>query len=128
MSFITQEQAEQILGADFAPAGDKARLVLLANTWMKNEVGFIPDPIDPVLSDAACEIIKGIQAGVIYSGIARQTTSESVKADTVQVSETFAEGSREISEYEQIAQAFIDSLNLVNPDATQGFGFEVFRA
>lgn len=128
MSFITLEEVEQILGADFAPAGDKARLILLANTWMKNEVGFIPDPIDPILIDAACEIIKGIQAGVIYSGIARQTTSESVKADTVQVSETFAEGSREISEYEQIAQAFIDSLNLVNPDATQGFGFEVFRA
>lgn len=65
---------------------------------------------------------------MIYAGIARQTTSESVEADTVQVSETFAEGSREISEYEQIAQAFIDSLNLVNPDAAQGFGFEVFRA
>lgn len=128
MSFITQEQAEQILGADFAPAGDKARLIKLANTWMKNEVGFVPNPIDPLLKDAACEIIKGIQAGVIYAGIARQTTSESVKADTVQVSETFAEGSREISEYEQIAQAFIDSLNLVNPDAAQGFGFEVFRA
>ena len=128
MSFITQEQAEQILGADFAPAGDKARLILLANTWMKNEIGFIPDPIDQILKDAACEIIKGIQAGVIYSGIARQTTNESVKADTVQVSETFAEGSREISEYEQIAKALIDSLNLVNPDATQGFGFEVYRA
>ena len=27
MSFITQEQAEQILGVDFAPAGDKARLM-----------------------------------------------------------------------------------------------------
>ena len=124
MSFITQEQAEQILGADFAPAGDKARLILLANTWMKNEVGFIPDPIDPLLKDAACEIIKGIQAGVIYSGIARQTTSESVKADTVQVSETFAEGSREISEYEQIARAYIASLDL----KPKGFGFEVYRA
>lgn len=124
MSFITQEQAEQILGADFAPAGDKVRLILLANTWMKNEVGFVPDPIDPILIDAACEIIKGIQAGVIYSGIARQTTSESVKADTVQVSETFAEGSREISEYEQIAKALIDSLGL----KPKGFGFEVYRA
>ena len=124
MSFITQEQAEKILGADFAPAGDKARLILLANTWMKNEIGFIPDPSDPLLKDAACEIIKGIQAGVIYSGIARQTTSESVKADTVQVSETFAEGSREISEYEQIARAYIASLDL----KPKGFGFEVYRA
>ena len=124
MSFITQEQAEQILGADFAPTGDKARLIKLSNTWMKNEVGYVPDTIDPILIDAACEIIKGINAGVIYAGIARQTTSESVKADTVQVSETFAEGSREISEYEQIAKALIDSLNL----KSKGFTFKVYRA
>ena len=124
MSFITLEEAEQILGADFAPAGDKARLILLANTWMKNEVGFVPDPIDDLVKQAACEIIKGIQAGVIYSGIARQTTNESVKADTVQVSEIFAEGSVEISEYEQIAKALIDSLDL----KPKGFGFEVYRA
>ena len=124
MSFITQEQAEQILGVDFAPVGDKARLIKLANTWMRNEVGYVPDPIDSLLIDAACEIIKGIIAGVIYAGIARQTTSESVKADTVQVTENFAEGSVEISEFEQIALAFIDSLNL----KPKGFGFEVFRA
>lgn len=124
MSFITVEEAESILGADFADDSDKARLIKLANTWMKNEVGFVPDPIDPLLRDAACEIIKGIQAGVIYSGIARQTTSESVKADTVQVTESFAEGSVEISEFEQIARAFIDSLGL----KSKGFTFEVFRA
>ena len=124
MSFITQEQAEQILGVDFAPAGDKARLIKLANTWMRNEVGYVPDPIDPILLDAACEIIKGIIAGVIYTGIARQATSESVKADTVQVTESFAEGSVEISEFEQIARAFIDSLGL----KSKSFTFEVFRA
>lgn len=124
MSFITVEEAESILGADFADDSDKARLILLANTWMRNEVGYVPDPIDPLLIDAACEIIKGIQAGVIYAGVARQTISESVKADTVQVTESFAEGSVEISEYEQIARAFIDSLDL----KPKGFGFEVFRA
>ena len=123
MSFITQEQAEQILGADFAPTGDKARLIKLSNTWMKNEVGYVPDTIDPILIDAACEIIKGINAGVIYAGIARQTTSESVKADTVQVSETFSEDSREVSEFEQIAKAYIDSLDL----KPKGFAFKVYR-
>ena len=124
MSFITQEQAEQILGVDFAPVGDKARLIKLANTWMRNEVGYVPDLIDSLLIDAACEIIKGIIAGVIYAGIARQTTSESVKADTVQITESFAEGSVEVSEFEQIARAFIGSLDL----KSKGFGFEVFRA
>lgn len=123
MSFITVAEAESILGADFADDGDKARLIKLANTWMKNEVSFVPDPIDPLLKDAACEIIKGIQAGAIYSGVARQTTSESVKADSVQVSETYAEGSVEISEYEQIAKAYIDSLDL----KSKGFPFEVYR-
>ena len=124
MSFITIAEAESILGADFADDGDKARLIKLANTWMKNEVGFVPNPIDSLLKDAACEIIKGIQAGVIYAGIARQTTSESVKADTVQVTESFAEGSVEVSEFEQIARAYIASLNL----KSKGFTFEVYRA
>lgn len=112
MSFITIAEAESILGADFADDGDKARLIKLANTWMRNEVGFVPDPIDLLLKDAACEIIKGIKAGVIYAGIARQTTSESVKADTVQVTESFSEGSVAVSEFEQIAKAFIASLDL----------------
>lgn len=123
MSFITIEDANRILGSDFAPEGDKARLILLANTWMKNEIGFVPDPIDPLLQDAACEIVKGIKIGVIYSGVSRQTTSERVKADSVEVEESFVEGSREISEFEQIAKAFINSLDL----KPKGFTFKVYR-
>lgn len=123
MSFITQEQAEQILGADFAPAGDKARLIRLANVWMKNEVGYVPDEVADELKEAACEIIKGILAGVIYSGVARTTVSESVNANGVSVSETFKDGSVEISEFEQIAKAMIASLDL----KPRGFSFEVYR-
>lgn len=123
MSFITIEDANRILGSDFAPEGDKARLMLLANTWMKNEIGFVPDPIDPLLQDAACEIVKGIKTGVIYSGVSRQTTNERVKADSVEVEESFVEGSREISEFEQIAKAFINSLDL----KPKGFTFKVYR-
>ncbi|MEN8410549.1 hypothetical protein ABFP33_11315 [Acinetobacter bereziniae] len=123
MSFITIEDANRILGSDFAPEGDKARLILLANTWMKNEISFVPDSIDPLLQDAACEIVKGIKIGVIYSGVSRQTTSERVKADSVEVEESFVEGSREISEFEQIAKAFINSLDL----KPKGFTFKVYR-
>ena len=36
MSFITVDDANSILGSDFAPDSDKARLVQLANVWMKN--------------------------------------------------------------------------------------------
>lgn len=123
MSFITIEEAETILGKDFADDGDKASLIKLANTWLRNEIGYLPLNIDPLLKDAACEIIKGIISGDIYSGIERQTTSESVKADSVQTSESFAEGSRVISKYEQVARAYIDSLDI----KSKGFSFEVYR-
>lgn len=123
MSFINVTEAESILGQDFAEDNDKARLVLLANTWMKNEIGHEPEVIDPLLKDAACEIIKGIIAGAIYVGTERMTIREKVKADSVEVEETFAEGSREISKFEQIAKAFINSLDLKG----KGFSFGVYR-
>ena len=123
MSFINVVEAESILGHDFAEDNDKARLVLLANTWMRNEIGHEPEVIDPLLKDAACEIIQGLIANVIYVGTERLTTKEKVKADSVEVEETFAEGSREISKFEQIAKAFITSLDLKG----KGFSFGVYR-
>lgn len=76
MSFITQEQAEQILGVDFLhPAGDKLASLNQQTHGCGTRVGCVPDPIDSLLIDAACRIIKGIQAGVIYAGVARQTTN-----------------------------------------------------
>ena len=78
MTFITIADAETILGANFAPDGDKARLVLLANTWMKNEIGYAPDPITDNLKLAACEIIKGIQANEIYSGKEQELNRDKV--------------------------------------------------
>lgn len=123
MSFITIEDANEILGNDFAPDGDKATLVKQSNVWMKNEIGFVPDPVDPILKDAACEIIKGILSGDIYSGVERQTTREMVDADGVKVDETFAAGSVAISKHEQVAKAYIASLDLT----PKGFAFEVYR-
>lgn len=95
----------------------------VANTWMKNEIGHEPEVIDPLLKDAACEIIKGIIAGVIYVGIEKPTIREKVKADSVEVEETFTAGSRDISQYEQIAKAYINSLGLKG----RGFAFGVYR-
>ena len=125
MSFITQEQAEQILGVDFAPAGDKARLILLANTWMKNQIGFVPDPIHENLKLASCEIIKGILAKVIYNGHDQVLKRKKVKADSVESEKEFQDGSVAISSFEQIALAFIDSVDGLKPKI--GFSFEVRR-
>lgn len=107
MTFITIADAETILGTDFAPDGDKARLVLLANTWMKNEIGDVPDPVINNLKLAACEIIKGILANEIYSGKEPELKRKKVKADTVESEKEYQDGSFSLSSFEQIALALI---------------------
>lgn len=125
MSFITQQEVESILGADFAPDSDKARLILLSNTWMKNQIGFVPDPIHENLKLASCEIIKGILAKVIYNGQDQVLKRKKVKADSVESEKEFQDGSIAISSFEQIALAFIDSVDGLKPKS--GFSFEVRR-
>ena len=125
MSFITQQEAESILGADFAPDSDKARLILLSNTWMKNQIGFVPDPIHENLKLASCEIIKGILAKMIYNGQDQVLKRKKVKADSVESEKEFQDGSIALSSFEQIALAFIDSVDGLKPKI--GFSFEVRR-
>ena len=112
MSFITINDADEILGNDFAPDGDKATLIKQVDVWMKNEIGFVPDPVDPILKDAACEIVKGILASDIYSGVERQTTREMVDADGVKGDVTFATASVSVSKFVHISIAYIASLDL----------------
>lgn len=129
MSFITVDDANSILGSDFAPDSDKARLVQLANVWMKKRIGFVPDPIDPLLKDAASEIIKGILAKVIYNGKDQQLKRKKVKADSVESEKEYQDGSEAISSFEQIAIDFIDSLDLKDPNASfNGIGIPLYRA
>ncbi|EHU2137367.1 hypothetical protein J921_3724 [Acinetobacter baumannii 25493_8] len=129
MSFITVDDANSILGSDFAPDSDKARLVQLANVWMKKRIGFVPDPIDPLLKDASCEIIKGILAKEIYNGKDQQLKRKKVKADSVESEKEYQDGSEAISSFEQIAIDFIDSLDLKDPNASfNGFGIPLYRA
>ncbi|MBP8005316.1 MAG: hypothetical protein KAZ18_00190 [Acinetobacter sp.] len=112
MTFITISEAETILGADFAPDGDKARLILLANTWMKNEIGYLPDLVSENLKTAAFEIIKGIKAGKIYGGKEQDIKRKKVKADSVESEKEYQDGSVAISSFEQIALALISSEDL----------------
>ncbi|MDC4610198.1 hypothetical protein NQ788_17280 [Acinetobacter baumannii] len=129
MSFITVDDANSILGSDFAPDSDKARLVQLANVWMKKRIGFVPDPIDPLLKDASCEIIKGILAKEIYNGKEQLLKRKKVKADSVESEKEYQDGSEAISSFEQIAIDYIDSLDLKDPNASfNSFGIPLYRA
>lgn len=116
MSFISIDDANNFLGTSFAPESDKARLILLANTWMKNQIGFEPKTISDNLKLASCEIIKGILSGDLYSGQAEKILSKTVSAQTgTSVAKTFAENSRKISSFEQIALALIDAEDIRKP-------------
>lgn len=116
MGFISVDDANSILGTSFAPNGDKARLVLLANTWMKNQIGFEPKIISNNLKVAASEIIKGVLSGDLYSGQAEKVLSKIVSAQTgTSVAKTFAENSRKVSKFEQIALALIDAEQIRKP-------------
>lgn len=116
MSFISIDDANNILGTSFAPDSDKARLVLLANTWMKNQIGFEPKIISDNLKVAASEIIKGVLSGDLYSGQAEKVLSKTVSAQTgTSVAKTFAENSRKVSKFEQIALALIDAEQIRKP-------------
>lgn len=122
MSFITIEDANEILGNDFAPDGDKARLILLANTWMKKHAGVAPDPIPDELKIASCEIVKGILAKAIYNGKTQTLKREKVKADGVESEEEYQEGSESLSSFEQIALDLITSV----VDASKASSFGIF--
>ena len=116
MGFISIDDANNILGTSFAPDSDKAHLVLLANTWMKNQIGFEPKLISNNLKVAASEIIKGVLSGDLYSGQAEKVLSKTVSAQTgTSVAKTFAENSRKVSKFEQIALALIDAEQIRKP-------------
>lgn len=127
MSFITEQQALHIIGTPFEISSDKAQTLILANAWVKNQIGFVPESIDENLTLAAAEIVRGIIDEALFVGVDRQTVSETVNANGVSVSETFAEDSVVVTRYEQIAKALIQSVDLVNPNKSNGFGFEVYR-
>ena len=110
MSFVTVDDVNEMLGSDFAPGGDKARLILLANTWMKKHAGKALKPVPDELKIAACEIVKGILAKVIYNGKSQALKREKVKADGVESEEEYQEGSESLSSYEQIALDLIASV------------------
>ena len=92
---------------------------------MKNQVGFVPDPVHENLKLASCEIIKGILAKVIYNGQDQALKRKKVKADSVESEKEFQDGSIAISSFEQIALAFIDSVDGLKPKS--GFSFNVRR-
>lgn len=105
--FITVEQVDALLGPTWAPDDQKARAVLMANTWLTN-LGLPEfDPVPDDVIQAGAEIAREAAAGNIYGSKETGVLSKSVDADGVSSSKTYSEYSRNISAGESFALALL---------------------
>lgn len=106
-TYITVEQADALLGPTWAPDDQKARAVLMANTWLTN-LGLPEfDPVPDDVIQAGAEIAREAAAGNIYGSKETGVLSKSVNADGVSSSKTYSESSRSISAGESFALALL---------------------
>ncbi|QXI45145.1 hypothetical protein HU734_010410 [Pseudomonas wayambapalatensis] len=105
--YITVEQVNALLGPTWAPDDQKARAVLMANTWLTN-LGLPEfDPVPDDVIQAGTEIAREAAAGNIYGSKETGVLSKSVDADGVSSSKTYSESSRTISAGESFALALL---------------------
>lgn len=105
--YITVEQVDTLLGPNWAPDDQKARAVLMANTWLTN-LGLPEfDPVPDDVIQAGAEIAREAAAGNIYGSKETGVLSKSVDADGVSSSKTYSESSRSISGGESFALALL---------------------
>lgn len=106
-TYITVEQVDALLGSTWAPDDQKARAVLMANTWLTN-LGLPEfDPVPDDVIQAGAEIAREAAAGNIYGSKVTGVLSKSVNADGVSSSKTYSESSRTISAGESFAMALL---------------------
>lgn len=105
--YTTVEQVDALLGPTWAPDDQKARAVLMANTWLTN-LGLPEfDPVPDDVIQAGAEIAREAAAGNIYGSQETGVLSKSVNADGVSSSKTYSESSRTISAGESFALALL---------------------
>lgn len=105
--YITVEQVDALLGPTWAPDDQKARAVLMANTWLTN-LGLPEfDPVPDDVIQAGAEIAREAAAGNIYGSKETGVLSKSVNADGVSSSKIYSETSRTISAGESFALALL---------------------
>ncbi|MDD2114171.1 hypothetical protein NP554_20535 [Pseudomonas asiatica] len=107
ITYITVEQVDALLGPTWAPDDQKARAVLMANTWLTNLDLPEFDPVPDDVIQAGAEIAREAAAGNIYGSKETGVLSKSVNADGVSSSKTYSESSRTISAGESFALALL---------------------
>ena len=95
MIFVTVAEADTILGSAWTTVDKKDNAVFMANVWLSAKKfcrGL--DPIDEAIKQAGAYAAKLASSGKLYETQTDGTVTEkTVKADTVQVTKKYAEGS-----------------------------------
>lgn len=94
--YITVTEVDTLLGSEWASEGAKPKAILMANAWLSalNLQGVNLEEIPDEVKQAGAYVASVAAAGNLYtqkesSGV---LASESVKADTVEVTETYYTG------------------------------------
>lgn len=98
MPYVTVTQVDETLGGDWADPAAKPLAVQMANTWLTARQ--IPERLSledqQAVTLAGSYLAKMAAEGTLYADSEGVVASESVKADTVSVSTTYANGSRPV--------------------------------
>lgn len=130
MNYITVSDVDSELGADWTSQDKKAKAALMANAWLssQNLHGIDPDDIPDAVKTAGAYVAAVAAAGNLYvqkesSGV---LASESVKAGSVEVSETYYTGGN-ISSASLLDPDLQLALDLLAPYRSNPLKFRVYR-
>lgn len=89
---VTAEQISAILGDNFAN-GDELMAVTLANSWLNSYKLVEINPVPEAIVLAAAKVAEAYVNGDMFAGLSeRSVKQKTVKADSLEVSTTYADG------------------------------------
>ncbi len=107
--FITVADVDTLLGSDWAGAGDPALSVMQANAWLTSKIKRpVPAEVPAEIKQAGAQVAKVASTGGLYKATQKEVLSKTVSATSgTSVSKTYAEGSTDLSQGENLAIALI---------------------
>lgn len=106
-NYVTVEQVNALLGPTWAQDDQKARAVLMANTWLTNLKLPAFETVPGEVIQAGAEVAKEAAASKLYQAKETGVLSKSVNADGVSTSKTYSDTSRSLSAGESFALALL---------------------
>lgn len=97
VDYVTKANVDTALGTGWQGSGDADRAVKQANAWLSAELnGRDFDTVPPAVIEAGAELARMSAEGALFADSEGLVKSESVVADTVEVSTTYQDGSRPV--------------------------------